>query len=573
MLGVLLSALLPLAQGADQGEEPGVPPRLAQPPAAPPSASGAAAARLPDENRSAMGLANPSAVVSSPADKGKPGNGKPTQGKAANAKPTTGKATNGKPAQTKPAKNQPATATQAAPSATKPTSDATSAPQDLTLEAAIRIAVVDNTRVKNAYLDRVVQKYDLYVAESKFSPKFLLTTEVGTQGGNRQDGQRTGNIAGAATQLLPTGARITFLGTSQALFTLGNWGSARGWTVNFTQPLLKGAGLDVNTASVRMAQFNEQANILRLKQTLMSTLVSTIGAFRNLVQSNESLAISEQSLERSRQTLAINRERIDAGRMAAVDIYQTEADVASREVSLLQARNSLDAARLNLIRLLDLDPASQLQPIAETAIPPVPQDLQEALRLAFENRPDYLSSQLSHEIAKLNLLVAENSTLWTLDLVGSYNQTEGLGQLDSQGLQDRWNVGLLLSIPLNDPSIQQGAVAARIYLDKFQNDLAQQRLDIEVEVINALRKAEISRRQIELNTQARELAQKNVEVQTEKLKVGRTSNFELLSYQNALVNAQNAEVNAIISYLNDLTALENTLGIVLDRWGVTLVER
>lgn len=550
-----------------------MPPRLAQPPAAPPSASGAAAARLPDENRSAMGLANPSAVVSSPADKGKPGNGKPTQGKAANAKPTTGKATNGKPAQTKPAKNQPATATQAAPSATKPTSDATSAPQDLTLEAAIRIAVVDNTRVKNAYLDRVVQKYDLYVAESKFSPKFLLTTEVGAQGGNRQDGQRTGNIAGAATQLLPTGARITFLGTSQALFTLGNWGSARGWTVNFTQPLLKGAGLDVNTASVRMAQFNEQANILRLKQTLMSTLVSTIGAFRNLVQSNESLAISEQSLERSRQTLAINRERIDAGRMAAVDIYQTEADVASREVSLLQARNSLDAARLNLIRLLDLDPASQLQPIAETAIPPVPQDLQEALRLAFENRPDYLSSQLSHEIAKLNLLVAENSTLWTLDLVGSYNQTEGLGQLDSQGLQDRWNVGLLLSIPLNDPSIQQGAVAARIYLDKFQNDLAQQRLDIEVEVINALRKAEISRRQIELNTQARELAQKNVEVQTEKLKVGRTSNFELLSYQNALVNAQNAEVNAIISYLNDLTALENTLGIVLDRWGVTLVER
>lgn len=572
-----------------------MPPRLAQPPAAPPSASGAAAARLSDENRSAMGLATPSAVVSSPADKGKPGNGKPTQGKAANAKPTQGKPANAKPtqgtaanakptqgkaandipaqakpAQTKPAKNQPATATQAAPSGAKPT---TPAPQDLTLEAAIRIAVVDNTRVKNAYLDRVVQKYDLYVAESKFSPKFLLTTEVGAQGGNRQDGQRTGNIAGTATQLLPTGARITFLGTSQALFTLGNWGSARGWTVNFTQPLLKGTGLDVNTASVRMAQFNEQANILRLKQTLMSTVVSTISAFRSLVQSNESLAISEQSLERSRQTLAINQERIAAGRMAAVDIYQTEADVASREVSLLQSQNSLDAARLTLIRLLDLDPASQPRALAETTIPPVPQDRQEALRLAFENRPDYLSALLSYEIAKLNLLVAENSTLWSLDLTGSYNQTEGLGQLDSQGPQDNWSVGLMLSIPLNDPAIQQGAIAARINLDKFENDLAQQRLDIEVEVINAMRKAEISRRQIELNTQARELAQKNVEVQTEKLKAGRTSNFELLSYQNALVNAQNAEVNAIISYLNDLTALENTLGIVLDRWGVTLVER
>ena len=259
--------------------------------------------------------------------------------------------------------------------------------------------------------------------------------------------------------------------------------------------------------------------------------------------------------------------------MAAVDIYQTEADVASREVSLLQSQNSLDAARLTLIRLLDLDPASQPRALAETTIPPVPQDRQEALRLAFENRPDYLSALLSYEIAKLNLLVAENSTLWSLDLTGSYNQTAGLGQLDTQGTQDNWNVGLMLSIPLNDPAIRQGAVAARINLDKFENDLAQQRLDIEVEVINALRKAEISRRQIELSTQGRELAQKNVAVQTEKLKVGRTSNFELLSYQNALVNAQNAEVNAIISYLNDLTSLENTLGIVLDRWGVTLVER
>ena len=561
---MLLSALLPLAHGAENGEDFAVPSGLAQPPAAFPTAGRTSATRQPDESRPAKGAATPSAAVSNPAAKGKPSNGKPTPGKA----------TNGKPAQTKPANNQSTTAPKAAPPVGQ-SPPARPLAQDLTLEEAIRIAVADNRGVKNAYLERVVQKYDLYVADSKFSPKFLLTTEVGTQGGNHQDSQRTGNIASTATQLLPTGAQIRFLGTSQALFTLGNWGSARGWTVNFSQPLLKGAGIDVNTASVRTAQINEQANILRLKQTLMSTLVSTISAFRSLVQSNEALAISQQSLERSRQTLAINRERIDAGRMAAVDIYQAEADVANREVSLLQAQNSLDAARLNLVKLLDLDPASQPRPIAETVIPPVPQDAQEALRLAFENRPDYLNAQLSHEIAKLNLLVAENSALWTLDLTGSYNQTEGWGPLGmgSQGPQDRWNVGLLLSIPLNDPAIQQGAVSARINLDKFENDLAQQRLDIEVEVINALRKAEISRRQIDLNTQARELAQKNVDVQTEKLKVGRTSNFELLSYQNALVSAQNAELNAIISYLNDLTTLENTLGLVLDRWGVTLVER
>ena len=491
---------------------------------------------------------------------------------------------------TKTPKGSPAHST-GAPSATRPAGKAATAPaaptspapapgvaegplnRDLTLEDTIRIAVSDNLRVKNAYLDRVVQKYDLYVAESKFTPKFVITTDLGAEGGSNRDSQRAANIGGTATQLLPSGARMVFVGTSQDLFTVGDWGSTRGWAVNFSQPLLKGGGVAVNTASVRMAQFNEQANILRLKQTLISTVVATISAFRGLVQSNEALAISQQSLARSRETLDINRERIAAGRMAAVDIYQTEADVASREVSLLQAENSLDAARLTLIKLLDLDPASHPSAIAETAIPPLPAEAQEALRLAFANRPDYLIAQLNYEVAKLNRLVADNNTLWTLDLTGSYNQTLGQGRYDAGGTQDGWEVGLMLSIPLNDPAIQQGAIAARINLDKLDNDLVQQRLDIEVEVINALRKAEISRRQIDLSRQGRELAQKNVDVQTEKLKAGRTTNFELLSYQNALVNAQNGEVNAIISYLNDLTALEATLGIVLDRWGVTLVER
>lgn len=503
-----------------------------------------------------------------------------TSNQALKSKPSTKPAHVAKPTQadkSKPAaKSKPSTkAPPAAPASPAPPPGAAEGPlnQDLTLEDTIRIAVSDNLRVKNAYLDRVVQKYDLYVAESKFTPKFVITTQLGAEGGSNRDGQRAVNIGGTATQLLPTGARMVFVGTSQDLFSVGDWGSTRGWAVNFSQPLLKGGGVAVNTASVRMAQFNEQANILRLKQTLISTVVATISAFRGLVQTNEALAISQQSLARSRETLDINRERIAAGRMAAVDIYQTEADVASREVSLLQAENNLDAARLTLIKLLDLDPASHPSAIAETAIPPVPADAQEALRLAFANRPDYLIAQLNYEVAKLNRLVADNNTLWTLDLTGSYNQTLGQGRYDAGGTQDGWEVGLLLSIPLNDPAIQQGAVAARINHDKLDNDLIQQRLDIEVEVINALRKTAISRRQIDLSRQARELAQKNVDVQTEKLKAGRTTNFELLSYQNALVNAQNSEVNAIISYLNDLTALEATLGIVLDRWGVTLVER
>jgi len=134
---VLLSALLPLAHGAENGEDFAVPSGLAQPPAAFPTAGRTSATRQPDESRPAKGAATPSAAVSNPAAKGKPSNGKPTPGKA----------TNGKPAQTKPANNQSTTAPKAAPPVGQ-SPPARPLAQDLTLEEAIRIAVADNRGVK-----------------------------------------------------------------------------------------------------------------------------------------------------------------------------------------------------------------------------------------------------------------------------------------------------------------------------------------------------------------------------------------------------------------------------------------
>ena len=46
-----------------------------------------------------------------------------------------------------------------------------------------------------------------------------------------------------------------------------------------------------------------------------------------------------------------------------------------------------------------------------------------------------------------------------------------------------------------------------------------------------------------------------------------------LTERTLLAGPTRAEMDIYAQRLNDLTSLENTLGIVLDRWGVTLVER
>jgi len=104
--------------------------------------------------------------------------------------------------------------------------------------------------------------------------------------------------------------------------------------------------------------------------------------------------------------------------MAAIESVQSEADVAGKEFSLLSAENAVDAARLALTKAIDIDKNSGINPVEESGIPPVPYTLEQAKKLAFENRPDYLVSRLGYESAKIQLAVVKNSTLWDLSLVG-----------------------------------------------------------------------------------------------------------------------------------------------------------
>jgi outer membrane protein len=459
------------------------------------------------------------------------------------------------------------------------------AEKQTSLADCIATTVQENRTIKNAYLDRIVQKYDLRVAEDKFTPKLLLTPQVSSNGSTAALGS-TGTTAGkttttisdasgTVTELLPTGAAINLAANYDLTSTdTAKPGRSYGWNINLTQPLLKGGGLDVNLASVRTARLNEQGNILSLKDTLMNTLTSVVKAYRTYVQAIKSLEISRQSLERSRELITTNRELIAAGRMAAIEIVQSEADLANKEFSQLSAENAVDAARLALTKAIDIDKNSRINPVTEAKISDVPYSFAQASKLAFENRPDYQRALLGYEAAKIQLVTAKNSTLWDLSLTGSYaenyTRNNALGSDSSIG---NWTAGLKLTVPIGDLSIQQAYIAADIGLKKMVNDLAKQRESIEIEVQDALRTAEMNHRQIKLAILSRTLSEKKVEIETEKLKAGRSTNFQLVSYQNDLVNAQNGELGAVINYLNALTDLDKTVGVTLEKWGVSLIER
>lgn len=154
-----------------------------------------------------------------------------------------------------------------------------------------------------------------------------------------------------------TGGSVTFSWNNPATKAdIGqDYSYSSGWSVQFIQPLLKNAGVDVATQSIRQARVAEEQYILDLKDTLAKTITTTITDYRAYVSALRSYDIQAKGLETARRTLETNQALIDAGRMAQTEILQAENDAANRELSVITARNDVDSARLILPQVLNLD--------------------------------------------------------------------------------------------------------------------------------------------------------------------------------------------------------------------------
>ena len=101
------------------------------------------------------------------------------------------------------------------------------------------------------------------------------------------------------------------------------------------------------------------------RDTIAGVVDSTIRAWRGLARAARELEIGEAALRRAERQFAVNRALIRAGDMAAREILQSEADIANRELALVQARNGLTAANFALIDILDLESSVRVIPLEE----------------------------------------------------------------------------------------------------------------------------------------------------------------------------------------------------------------
>ncbi|MCC7276330.1 MAG: TolC family protein [Alphaproteobacteria bacterium] len=450
----------------------------------------------------------------------------------------------------------------------------------LSLSEAVALMLRDNRTVRSALLNRIVDDFSLRVAEDQFNPQFDFSAAVSRSRPQRGPGEPSvsstmlGSWQPRVTLLLPYGTQLeaTARGAATRVDGSGTVIDQR-LDLSIVQPLLRGGGRDVTTATLEIARVNRKVQAFGLERSVSGSIVLAIQSYRTLMQAGEQVRIAEDSLRRARDLVEVNRQLVSAGRLAAVEIVQSEANVARQELAVLQARNTLDGARLDLLQILALDVNIGLVPTERLTAERVHLEVPKALETARANRTDYRQALLLLDVAKLNLLLAKDGLRWELNAVGSLSVsaadrsvTELLRRAGRT--QPGTGIGLELRIPISNLSDQQRAVASRVAVRQQELAIADLEQRLEVQVRNALRTLDTTWRAMQLAEQSVDLSQRKLEIERLRLRAGRSSNFQVVTFEDDLVRARTDLLSARISYLNALTNADDVLGTTLRTWGV-----
>ena len=447
----------------------------------------------------------------------------------------------------------------------------------LKLKDVVVLALQNNRNIKNAYLQRIIDRENLQQEEDKFDPDLIPQVGVSFRRNEVGSSTNTGNIdlGTGLFLLIPTGGElrvdVTSGGQIQNSSTSSEDFLRQNFSVSFNQPLLRGFGTKINKTSIRIARLQEQQNLFQLKSTLIDTITRAVIDYRGLVQAQEELKIQQQALESAKRQLEITQAFIDAGRRARVDLISNETAVANREVDLLAAQNRLQEAQLQLLETLDIKQnleliALETPKVEKSALP----SLNESLELAFTNNPSYLSTSLDIKIAQLNLSLAEDNKRWDLSLNVSYDNNLNSVREDISEFIGSLNLSREF---FGNLQLERDAIRSQIILQQNQNNLEEARATLTIQIRNSIREVNFRLTEVEQAKRATQLSQQQLENEREKLRLGRGSIIDSIRFEDDLVNAANRELNAIIAYFNALTRLEQTIGTTLETWNIKIEEQ
>ncbi len=368
-------------------------------------------------------------------------------------------------------------------------------------------------------------------------------------------------------------------------------------------PLLRGSGKLVNIESLTQAQRNLVYAVREFEQYKRDFMVGIASDYLGVLLSKRTMINEEENYKRVIISTRRSRRMADAARLSQSDFDQSHQSELSARNSWISARQSYEGVQESFKMKLGLPPDAQVElsdsvlldlersaavfaktemakyDPGEPGVDPelgVPESVdggelkekvEAAIRVAFQNRPDFQTNVDKLEDSQRKVLIAEDALRAEVTLGGSVSVGDGAGSgMDGNGnfrVNEATVRGLLnIDLPFERRAERDAYRRSLINLEAAVRSYQSAEDSLKEAVRRNVRQLREKREQLKIQYTAVSLAEKRVANNDLLLQAGRAEMRDVLEAQAALVSAQNSLFTAIKGYRDNEMQLLKELGLL-----------
>jgi len=492
---------------------------------------------------------------------------------------------------------------------------------ELSLKHYLELAMANNTDIQLQLISLEIPKNNILAAFGVWDPKALAsfaTTRSTTVPTNATTAQNAASLTKSLnqpynlqyTQTVPEGLSYTasFSGakTSQTN-SYNNYNPAltANLRLSVTQPLIQNFGSYVNRIPLMTAQSNYRISDYAMRVQLLNFVNIAETAYWNVISARENVRVAESGQNNASEFLKYMQKELELGALSPLDIYNPEQSLATAELSVSQAKFSLDQAEDVLRHQMgaDLDPEVRKLPISLTEAvdlgpaDSIAVDAEQAVAKALLNHPAMRQALQKLDVDDLGIHSAKNGLLPNLSF-SMYYQSNGTGGMYNPGFSTITGAGavstvipggiadaldqmfgfgypayyasLTLNLPIKNRAASAAMATAIVQKKTDMLTVRNQGQAIRLNILTAVSKLEGAKEQSKLAKTAMDFAQKNLDAENTKFQLGTETNQNVINAQTVLVQAESAVVTNQVGVRMNLLNLLTQTGELLDERGIVV---
>lgn len=437
--------------------------------------------------------------------------------------------------------------------------DASGKTPALTLDEAVRMALLNNADIATAYYEIDEKRQDVKLAQSDLRPS--ITTSI--MGYQIDEDRAESSMGSQAEQTLEANLKLT-----QIVYSEKAW-----------------ANLDIQKRLFEARQNETQTIVHNIKE-------STATAYVDVLHAQALLEIQRENLNRSRKYLDLAKLRESVGQAGSSEVYRWMNMIATNKQDLIQAMNQVDISYTELNRLIGLSQSgkSPLEDLTGRSHIVLGEDLSK-IQDRFSNPSDFRvfqdfmvkeSFKNSPEIKQLDAtlkaydrqLLSDKRTFYmptigleaevTRCLAESGSGQSGLsipGMKMSKADDTDWSIGLSLNYPIFEGGRKRAALKqSRIGIKRLRSERLAVRQQIEQRMRTRMMQNHTSYSDIGLSKEAASAADKSLALAQDTYQRGVGSILDLIDAQNASLVSSRLEATSIYQFYKDYIRTRRAAG-------------